>query len=647
MRTAIGTTLRALIAAGILVAGAPPASAQTPPAPPAAGPAPPPTAAPRPGPYVAEKPALRSLYRNGPDGRYLLDGTWLFRFDRGRGLGQHYERSRTAAGWSQVSVPNAWNATDQSTLSFTGTSAWYRKDFKLPSNAGGLTWIIRFESVNYSARVWLNGHEIGRHDVGFLPFEFALPGKLLQRGHVNRLAIRIDDRRTSTDFPPSGTTSEGDPAGGWWNYGGILREVYLRAVRTVDFDSVQVLPHLPCPSCAASVGYRVVVHNYSAKGQSVHLSSSYGPAAVNLGTHAIKAGATAIFKGSAVIAHPALWQPDHPNLYDVNIDARANGRRDAHYFLQSGIRSIQVVGGHLMLNGRPLDFRGVGLHEDSPQYGFAINSDIRARFIAEVKDLGATAIRAHYPLHPQLEELADQMGVLLWSEIPVYHIKTPYLRRIRGPAVALLQQNILTNSSHPSIILWSIANELASKPEAAQAAYIRAAVSAAHSLDPTRPVGQAVAGYPAAGCKAAYAPLDVIGINDYFGWYLGPKGQIADGTLLGDYLDEQHACYPGKALVVSEFGAEANRQGPVEERGTYEFQQAFVNDHLGVYASKPYLSGAIYWALGEFRVRPNWKGGNPVPDPPVHEKGLISFAGAKKPAWYDVQAAYKATQQLR
>jgi beta-glucuronidase len=180
-----------------------------------------------------------------------------------------------------------------------------------------------------------------------------------------------------------------------------------------------------------------------------------------------------------------------------------------------------------------------------------------------------------------------------------------------------------------------------------QGLYINAAVERAHALDPTRPVGIAAAGYPSAGCQPEYGPIDVIGVNDYFGWYPGPNGQIADRTFLSDYLDSVRQCYPNKAIVVSEFGAEANREGPVEEKGTYAFQQDFVNYHLGVYATKPWLSGAIYFALQEFRVRPDWDGGNPRPQPPLHQKGLVSFDGVPKPAFFDVQRIFRATKQFR
>ena len=179
-----------------------------------------------------------------------------------------------------------------------------------------------------------------------------------------------------------------------------------------------------------------------------------------------------------------------------------------------------------------------------------------------------------------------------------------------------------------------------------QIAYIASQAALAKQLDPTRPVGQAVAVNPPAGCQApAYAPLDILGLNDYFGWYTGPGGGIADRDSLSSHLDSMHACMPHKVLAVTEFGAEANRSGPVEEKGTYAFQSDFVRFHLGVYNSKRWLAGAIYFTLQEFRVQPAWNGGDPLPDPPVHQKGLISFTGLKKPAYYLVRQIFHASAQ--
>ena len=606
-------------------------------------------ASPAPALAAADGVTRGTIYQDGPDNRYLLGGAWLFRRDDlGQGMRQSFQRQVGRDGWAPLTVPNAWNVGDDSVASMTGTVAWYRKDFRLPDARARLDWLVRFESVNYRSRVWLNGVPIGRNTGAYLPWDLRIPRSALKRNGSNRLVIRVDNRRLRTDFPPSGLTGSGDPAGGWWNYGGILREVYLQRVDRIDITNVVVRPDLPCAACAATVLARVVVRNYGDRTTRVRITGSFGGVPLNLGTRRVGARRFASFETRLRVARPRLWSPASPHLYPARFTVRAGKQRVLGYRLSSGIRSITVSGGHLLLNGRPLQLRGVGLHEDDPVAGFAINSARRAQIIAQAKELGATVIRSHYPLHPQMHELADRVGMLVWSEIPVYAIKTQYLKReaVRKLAARELEDNIIANQNHPSILLWSIGNELSARPGPVQQSYIERAVRQAKALDPSRPVALAVAGYPSAGCRPQYAALDVIGINDYFGWYPGPNGQIADRDALPDYLDSVHACYPSKAIFASEFGAEANRDGPVEEKGTFSYQQDFVNYHLGVYAQRPWLSGAIYWALQEFRVRPNWDGGNPRPFPPVHAKGLLRFDGTKKPAWFDAQRLFAATNQL-
>jgi beta-glucuronidase len=213
-------------------------------------------------------------------------------------------------------------------------------------------------------------------------------------------------------------------------------------------------------------------------------------------------------------------------------------------------------------------------------------------------------------------------------------------------AHALLQGNILANENHPSVLLWSIGNELPTPASSAEAAYIKGAAALAHTLDPTRPVAMAISSWPGVACQAAYAPLDVIGYNDYFGWYDAGGGTTDDRDALSPYLDFLRACYPTKALMVTEFGFEASQDGPVEERGTYEFQSNSIAFHLGVFATKPWLSGAIYFALQDFAVTPGWSGGNPFPDPPFNQKGLIDVNGNVKPAFSLVAETFAATVQI-
>jgi beta-glucuronidase len=589
------------------------------------------------------------LYDNGPTGRFLMGGEWLFRLDpQDRGARDGFARSASRSGWSAVGVPHAWNATDESVTSFTGGVGWYRKDFRLPSTAKALRWTVRFESVNYRSRIYLNGRLVGENRGAYLPFEVRLPDSLLRRGATNRLVVRVDNRRFPTDFPPSGLSTTGAPTGGWWNYGGLLREVYLRRLDGADLTKVVVRPDLPCGTCDATVTYLATVRNPTDRAQRVKVTARLGNRRIDLGTRVIGPKAFARFSDKVAVKDPAVWSPERPALYRTDVAASIGGRTVQTYRGRTGIRSIKVVGGRLLLNGRPLNVRGFGVHEDSRDRGFAIDNATRDAQIQLARNTGATLLRSHYPLHPHTYERLDELGMLAWAEVPVYAVKTQYLKQrlVRVLAARELESMVETNQNHPSIIVWSIGNELSSRPGPVQGAYIARAAKAAKALDPSRPVGYAFAGYPAAGCQPEYGPLDVLGVNEYFGWYPGPNGQIADRSLLTEYLDQVHGCYGDKAVMITEFGAEANRSGPVEEKGTFEHQQDFVNFHLGVYATKPWLNGAIYWALQEFRVRPGWEGGNPRPNSPIHEKGVVRFDGSPKPAYGDLTRLFRATQQI-
>ncbi|MFZ0040614.1 MAG: glycoside hydrolase family 2 TIM barrel-domain containing protein, partial [Solirubrobacteraceae bacterium] len=203
------------------------------------------------------------------------------------------------------------------------------------------------------------------------------------------------------------------------------------------------------------------------------------------------------------------------------------------------------------------------------------------------------------------------------------------------------------NQNHPSILLWSVANELPTPPGPFESRYITSAAALAHKLDPTRPVGMAIADWPGVPCQSAYAHLDVIGYNDYFGWFDSGGGSDDDPDAMSPFLDSLHACYPNKALMITEFGFEGNRNGPIEERGTYQNSAAMAAFHLGVFASKPYISGAMWFALQDFAARPGWGGGNPYPDPPFVQKGEIDLYGNPvQPLFNTIQSIYKSTVQI-
>lgn len=599
--------------------------------------------------YVPQPPTKGAQYRDGQSGRYQLGGEWLYRPDFAD-LGQSVGWWRNVAstdGWSPVTMPNAYNANDLSTLSMDGWVGWYRRDFTLPAGAFSRyvpskdrRWIIRFDSVNYQATVWLNGHELGTHGGANLPFEFDLTG--LRRG-VNRLIVRVDNRLSPMTLPKS-------QYGGWWNYGGILDGVYLRAVQRVDISQVQVRPILHCPTCSATIEDQAVIRNVTARPQSVSLRGSYGSVRLNFGSQTIAPHASWTAQASATLRHPRLWAPGHPALYPATLTVSdTRGRRLGGYLLYSGVRNITVTpGGRLTLNGRLLNLRGVDMHEQALGSGAALDLAQMRRLMGWVQELGATVIREHYPLNPEMQEMADQDGIMLWSEIPVWRTSARYLNQPAwvANAHAVLSDNILTNQNHPSVLLWSIGNELQTPAPASEASYIAGAVALAHQLDPTRPVGMAISDWPGVPCQKAYGPLNLIGYNDYFGWFDAGGGSTDDRDSLSPFLDSLRACYPTKALFISEFGFDGSRSGPVEERGTYAFQANSAAFHLGVFATKPWLSGAIYWLIQDFAAWPGWDGGDPRGTPPFVQKGLVSLQGNLKPAFSVVQSIYKSTVQI-
>lgn len=609
---------------------------------------------------AATVPAQNAVYRDGNRERFLLDGTWLFRQDaKDQGLRAHFERATSGSGWSRVTVPNAWNATDLSDQSDRGSIGWYRKDFRLPAAGGkGTSWILRFESVNYRATVFLNGRQIGTHEGAFVPFELA--GSSVRKG-VNRLVVRVDNRRRSGDLPPAQDQANGRPGGGWWNYGGLLREVYLRRVRGVDVRALLARPILPCVTCDARVLVRATISNPSGKKKRVTVRATVGSARARFKTFVLAPRRVRTVQAVATVRRPRLWQPGAPNLYAVRATAAFGGHVASEYDTHIGIRSIRVVNGKMLLNGHPVDLRGASMHEDSPDHGFALTPQQLQANIALLRELGATVTRAHYPLHPYTLEMCDRLGIMVWEQIPFNRgrfgesatsTESPddavaRSKAVRQKALGYLRAAIARDQNHPAVYAWSVANEPAPRPGSSERDYFSKAIRLVHTLDPTRLAAVDLAGYPTIPQSDDYAKFDAIGLNSYFGWYPGPAGSLADRSGLRPFLHLMHHYYPRSALFVTEFGAEANRDGPIDEKGSYTFQQDLLGYHLDAYDADPYVNGAIVWILRDFRVQPGWNGGNPKPSPPVLKKGLVDEFGNKKPAFFDLAARFHATRPLR
>jgi beta-glucuronidase len=602
------------------------------------------------GAVAATTPKAKSIYRDGPTGRYLLDGRWFDRPDPAdNGVEQGLQRSQSLAGWHPTSVPSASNARDFSQQNYTGTVHWYRKDFTVPRSGRDAKWVFRFESVNYRAKGWLNGRPLGVHVGAYLPFELRAKG--IRRGKVNRLVVRVDSRRQKFDIPPLSVRSNGQFEGGWWNYNGILREVYLRKVVNLDIASAFVIPRLPCRTCAATVRIDAKVENVTRHGRRAKLVGTFGGFPIRFKDHRVPGRGSSHLKGRVRIRKPRLWSPEKPVLYRVRLSlVDEGGRVVQRYKIDTGIRSLKVNRlGRIELNGREVDLKGAAIHEDSLSRGAALTPAQMRQTFAYLRQLGATITRTHYPLNPYELELADRYGILVWSEIPVFRMKSTLfnIKEVRDKALRMLRDEITTDFNHPSVMVWSIGNENASRPKRGFQHYILKATHTVRQLDPTRLVGIATSGFPTVEKQPIYLDLDVLGVNDYFGWYSGPRGSISDRTSLSGYLNRLHSDYPNQALAITEVGAEANRNGPVTEKGTYQFQADFLQYHLDVIDSKPFINAALVWNLHDFRVKPGWAGGNPYPQPPVTAKGLIDDNGYRKPAFYVVQKVFHSLKPFR
>jgi beta-glucuronidase len=599
--------------------------------------------------FATSAPKPKSIYRDGPSGRYLLSGPWLGRPDaRDQGVQQGFQTVASRAGWRRTTLPSASNARDFSEQSYMGTVYWYRKDFKLPRAARGAKWAFRFESVNYRAKAWLNGRPLGTHVGAYLPFELRAKGI---RSGLNRLVVRVDSRRQKFDIPPLSIKSNGQFEGGWWNYNGILREVYLRKIINLDIASAFVVPRLPCHTCAATIRLDARVENVTPHGRRAKLVGTFGGRPLRFKPHRVPGHGSNHFKARLRIRDPRLWSPEHPTLYPVRLSLIGQGGAVVQrYTIHTGIRSLEVNRlGRIELNGREVSLRGASIHEDSLSRGAALTPFQMRQNFGYLRELGATMTRAHYPLNPYELELADRYGILVWSEIPVYRMKSTLfnIKEVRDKSLRMLREEITRDYNHPSVMVWSIGNENASRPKRGFQHYILKAAHTVEQLDPTRLVGIATSGFPSVEKQRIYLNLDVIGINDYFGWYTGPRGTIADRAALSGYLNRLHSDYPNQAFVITEVGAEANRNGAVAEKGTYQFQADFLKYHLDVIDSKPFINGALVWNLRDFRVKPGWAGGNPLPQPPLNQKGLVDDNGYKKPAFQVVQQIFRSITPLR
>jgi beta-glucuronidase len=512
-----------------------------------------------------------------------------------------------------LKVPGDWNTQSDQLFFYEGT-VWYKKSFDYQRQPDTRLFVY-FGAANYLADVYLNGEKLGQHEGGFTPFNFEITKLVRDTG--NFLVVKVDNKRHRDAVPTLMTD--------WWNYGGLTREVMLVETPTTFVNDYMV--QLKPGSRDRVAGWVRLAGEKLSQRITVRI-----PEAGVVKSFATDGNGLATIDFNADLR---LWSPESPTLYDVTIEAETDQVRD-----QIGFRSIETRGTDILLNGRPIFLRGVCIHEEAPlRGGRAYSREDAMTLLGWAKELGANFVRlAHYPHNEFMIREADRMGIMVWSEIPVY-----WTIQWENPATLenarnQLSEVIARDKNRAAVVIWSVANETPLSD--ARLSFLRNLITHARSLDPTRLLSAAMERhYLDAKTQMIDDPLgeflDVLGCNEYVGWYDGLP-EKADGL-------EWKSKYQ-KPLVMSEFGGDAlfNHHGDSLTRWTEEYQENIYQHQIGMLKRIPFLRGTSPWILMDFRSPRR-------PLPGIQDywnrKGLVSDRGEKKKAFYVMQRWYRELQE--
>ncbi len=502
-----------------------------------------------------------------------------------------------------LNVPGDWNSQDDQLFWYEGT-VWYQKDFPVRKQPGK-RYVLYFDAVNYTAIVYVNGEKVGRHEGGFTAFQFDVSAAL--KDGDNFVVVKVDNRRERDNVPTVNTD--------WWNYGGITRPVKL-----LELDASYVADYLvqlhPEKDQAISGWVQL-------GGDKQHRS---GPVRLQIAELGIDQTLKPDADGHAAFemrAKPELWSPDSPRRYEVKF---TYGDTDTSDLI--GFRRIAVSGEDILLNGEPIYLRGISIHEEAPfREGRAWSEDDARTTLTWAKELGCNFVRlAHYPHNEAIIRLADEMGLLVWSEIPVYWTIDFEEDYVYDKAEQQLTEMISRDKNRAAIILWSVANE--TPKHEARFRFLDRLVTRTRALDPTRLVTAALDTQSTfANVKRIDDPfadrIDVIGINSYCGWYSDTPEDCSAMVWESDYR---------KPVIVSEFGAGAlqGKHGNANERWTEEYQASVYQHNIEMIRNISFVRGTTPWILKDFRSPRR-------PLPGIQDywnrKGLLSEKGERKKAW--------------
>ena len=507
-----------------------------------------------------------------------------------------------------LKVPGDWNTQHESLLYYEGP-LWYERDFNYQPKEHTRIF-LHIGAANYRSYFWVNGTKVCEHEGGYTSFNCDVTSAT--HAGANFVVAAIDNTRHEDGVPTLKTD--------WWNYGGLTRNVSLIEVPEAFIDQYDL--HLARGDGSVIEGW---VHvNGAQAGAKVEVDIPELTAKISVVTAADGRAAVHL-----VVKGLQRWSPETPKLYKVKLGAGQDSVQDL-----IGFRTVETRGTEILLNGKPIFLRGVCIHAEAPYRGGRAYSDKDAEtLLGWAKELGANYVRlAHYPHDESMLRAADRMGLLVWSENPVYWAIQFDNPKVLAKAQQQLDEEIGTSRNHAAIILWSMANETPNNE--IRTRFISTLAQHARELDPTRLITAALLVRSEGHTKIVDDPLgkalDVIGTNEYVGWY----EQTPAGADTTDWrIDYQ------KPVIMSEFGggAKAGLHGSENERWTEEYQANIYQHQLGMLNRIPQLRGMSAWILMDFRSPT--RNLADIQDG-FNRKGLISDKGQKKAAYFVLQKAY-------
>jgi beta-galactosidase len=574
-----------------------------------------------------------------PSPRLTVDLCEGWKFQKGEVAGAELP-TYADSGWADVTIPHTWNAkdvfdtrnrkdeVDLFTMYYRG-SGWYRKRFVADMAVVGRSCQLEFLGANQAAEVWLNGALLGKHQGGYTGFAVDA-GPALRPGKENVVAVRVNNAYDATMLPLTADFNF---------YGGLYREVRLQVRSPIHIrGSVVTTPE--ASRSEARVHFRAEVAGTGADSISVTSSivNPYGELAATISPETLPSERSGVLIADwqATLRHPLLWSPDHPYLYQVLTEVRdREGRLLDQEITPFGIRWYAFdcdLG--FALNGEWMKLRGVNIHQDFLLRGNAVPLLQKRDDLLLVKKMGANFVRlAHYPHHPYVLHLCDSLGLLVWEEIPL--VNGTGGEEFSRNALTMLDEMIVRDRNHPSVILWGVGNEFSMGflPEEAargRKVLIRALNDRARSLDPTRLTVQA---HNDIADSSLFRITDVQGRNRYYGWY---EGTIAD---FARTLDEEKKRFPRWKTLISEYGAEAKYgyhvATPQEFDHSETYQMEFHEKYWKAIEERPWVAGGTIWNMFDFGS--HVKLGN---IPGINQKGMMTADRKPKSVYYFYQSRW-------